>query len=194
VLEKPYSLLLLDEFEKANSDILNLFLQVMDDGRLTDGSGRFVDFQNTIIIATSNAQSEFIKSSLESGIKIESIAAEIKKKLTQQFRPELLNRFSDVIVFKTLSPEDILAITKIQLAGVAKLLMDSQGIEAKFDDGLIALVAKMGYDPVFGARPLRAVISKIVKDPLSEKILLGELDRGSKVTVSEKDGVLQFIR
>jgi len=192
ILEKPYSLLLLDEFEKANPDILNLFLQVLDDGRLTDGSGRLVDFQNTIIIATSNAQSEFIKTSLEEGAGIEMISTEIKKRLTQQFRPELLNRFSDVIVFKTLSREDIVAITRIQLGGVAKLLMDSQGIEAEFDDEAVSVVAKAGYDPVFGARPLRGVISKMIKDPLSGKILRGELERGSKVTVTVKDGTLQF--
>jgi ATP-dependent Clp protease ATP-binding subunit ClpC len=194
VLEKPYSLVLLDEFEKANSDVLNIFLQVMDDGRLTDGLGRMVDFQNTIIIATSNAQSGFIKQSLEEGKKIDDISVEIKKKLTEQFRPELLNRFSEVIVFKTLSEEDILAISKLQIKGVASLLMDSQGIEINFTDEAIALIAKAGYDPVFGARPLRSAISKLVKDPLSGKILSGELDRGSKASVIVKEGALDLIK
>ncbi|MDD5099256.1 MAG: ATP-dependent Clp protease ATP-binding subunit [Candidatus Colwellbacteria bacterium] len=192
VLEKPYSLVLLDEFEKANADVLNLFLQVFDDGRLTDGLGRFVDFQNTIIISTSNAQSDFIKSSLEEGKKIDEISTEIKKRLTEQFRPELLNRFSEVIVFKTLSEEDILAITKLQMKGVAAILAENQGIDVEFDDATVALVAKEGYDPVFGARPLRAAISKLIKDPLSEKILSGEITRGSKAISSIENGKVQF--
>ena len=102
-LKKPYSLILLDEFEKAHPDLVNLFLQVFDDGRLTDNLGRIVDFQNTIIIATSNAHSNFIKSEIEAGRTMSAISEELKKKLTEYFRPELLNRFSGIIVFKSLS-------------------------------------------------------------------------------------------
>ncbi|MDD4930761.1 MAG: ATP-dependent Clp protease ATP-binding subunit [Candidatus Colwellbacteria bacterium] len=193
VLEKPYSLILLDEFEKANSDVLNIFLQVIDDGRLTDGTGRPVDFQNTIIIATSNAQSNFIKSSIDEGKKIDEISVEIKRKLTEQLRPELLNRFSDIIVFKSLSQEDIFAITSLQLKGLSDLLLESQGVSMEFDNLAKGVIAEAGYDPSFGARPLRSTISKLIKDPLSAKILGGEIERGSLISVTAEDGRIRFI-
>ena len=191
VLEKPYSLVLLDEFEKAHPDILNLFLQVFDDGRLTDSLGRTVDFQNTIIIATSNAHSDFIKAEIEKGRNMKDIGDELKKKLTSIFRPELLNRFSGVIVFRNLLPEHIAAIAKIQLEELAATLRD-QGVELAFDDPAIKKVAELGYDPVFGARPLRNVISDRIKSVLAEKILKNEISRGSKLTVGFKNEEFQF--
>jgi len=190
VLAKPYSLILLDEFEKAYPDVLNLFLQVFDDGRLTDNLGRTIDFQNTIIIATSNAHSAFIKSSLEEGKTIGSIGEELKKKLVDYFRPELLNRFSDIIIFKTLSPEDMAKIAKLQLDKMSRDLLAEQGIEISFDDQAVRRLAALGFDPVFGARPLRKVLSEQVKSPLAEKILAGEIRRGSRIRFGrEGDGL-----
>jgi len=194
VSEKPYSLVLLDEFEKANGDVLNLFLQVLDDGRLTDGSGRTVDFQNTIIIATSNAHSNFIKESLERGEDAVSVGEALKKKLTEYFKPELLNRFSGIIAFKTLSVEDMEKIAGLQLKALAKTLEASQGIRMEFESGAISLIAKEGFDPTFGARPLRGAISKLVNDPLSSKILRGEIERGDSVKVSVNGMELAFIK
>ena len=183
VLEKPYSLILLDEFEKAHPDILNLFLQVFDDGRLTDNFGRVVSFENTIIIATSNAHSAFIKEEIEKNRPFDEISAELKKKLVTFFRPELLNRFSSVVTFRNLRPEDIAAITKIQMRSLTNSLKDAQGIYLEVSDEAMGKIAELGYDPVFGARPLRQVISEKIKDPLSKMILSGSVSRGTRVTV-----------
>ncbi len=183
IRQKPYSLILLDEFEKAHPDILNLFLQVFDDGRLTDAAGRMVDFQNTIIITTSNANSEYIKQEIEKGTLVKDLSEQIKKKLTGHFKPELLNRFSGIIVFKPLSPADIKAIAGIQLKELAVTLRESQGIDIQFSEEVVREIAKLGFDPVFGARPLRAVISEKIRGPLAEKILKGEVVRGGKITI-----------
>lgn len=192
VLARPYSLILLDEFEKAHPDILNLFLQVFDDGRLTDNLGRTVDFQNTIIIATSNACSDFIKEEIEKKTSVEKLAIALKKKLTEYFRPELLNRFSDVIVFRNLTLEEIRAVAELHLSGFAKMLRETQGIEISFDSKSVAAIAEWGYDPVFGARPLRKVISERVKSVIAERILKKELGRGNSLAVSLKGDDLEF--
>ncbi len=192
IIQKPYGIILLDEFEKAHPDILNLFLQVFDDGRLTDNGGRTVDFQNTIIVATSNAHSEFIKESIEAGKVISEIAIEIKNKLSSYFRPELLNRFSSIIVFRTLSQEHIYKIASLQLADLSVTVKEVQGIDLSFDDTAISEVARLGYDPVFGARPLRGVISEKLRSVLAEKILKGELVRGSSVKVAVQENLLVF--
>ena len=183
VIQKPYCLILLDEFEKAHSDILNLFLQVFDEGRLTDNLGRTVDFTNTIIIATSNAHSDFIKSHIEAHTPFATITEQLKKKLTDYFKPELLNRFSDIIIFKTLSPSDIEAIAKLQLQDLAETVSETQGINLIFDESVVKKVAELGYDPVFGARPLRSIISEKIKSPLAEKILKGEAVKGQTVKI-----------
>jgi ATP-dependent Clp protease ATP-binding subunit ClpC len=184
VLEKPYSLVLLDEFEKANSDVLNLFLQVLDDGRLTDGTGRTVDFQNTIIIATSNAHSSFIKESIDRGDDPRVMSETLKKRLVEYFKPELLNRFSDIIAFKTLSVSDMEQIAVLNLKSLSKTLEKNQGITMTFTDDAIGVIAREGYDPTFGARPLRGAISKLIKDPLSSKILSGDIKKGDTIEVS----------
>ena len=178
VLKNPYSLVLLDEFEKAHPDILNLFLQVFDDGRLTDSMGHVVDFQNTIIIATSNANSTFIKEEIEKGSKVEDVAVELKKKLTDYFKPELINRFSDIIVFRDLKPEEIYSITKLLVKDVVGTLRAAQGIDLRVDDSALRKIAELGFSPVFGARPLRQVISEKVRSTLAEKILRREITRG----------------
>ena len=192
VREKPFSLLLLDEFEKANADILNLFLQVFDDGRLTDSLGRTVDFQNTIIISTSNAHSAFIKSELERGLNMKQVAEELKKKLVDYFKPELLNRFSDIIVFKNLSPEDIQKIAAIHLTDLANQVREAQGMDLEFDDSAVKKIAELGYDPVFGARPLRNVISDRIKATLAEKILKGEVQKGGKIKIKYENEAFRF--
>lgn len=193
IADKPYCLLLLDEFEKAHPDILNLFLQVFDDGRLTDNVGRTVDFQNTVIIATSNAHSEFIKEEIEKRTSVKEISDQLKKKLTTYFKPELLNRFSGIIVFKPLSSEDIAKIAAIQLADLGATLRANQGIDLSFSSAAVAEIARLGYDPVFGARPLRAVISEKLKGLLSERILKGEVKKGDTVKIEFDGGVFKCL-
>ncbi len=183
ILKKPYSLILLDEFEKAFPDILNLFLQVFDDGRLTDNLGRTVGFQNTIIIATSNAHSDIINESLSKGEKMESIAEYLKKRLTDVFKPELVNRFSKIVVFKDLSPKDVYAVAGINLSDLSNTLIN-QGIKLKFDESAVKQIAKIGYQPEFGARPLRRAIEENLRAPLAEKLLKKEIKRGDNVKVS----------
>ena len=180
VLEKPYCLILLDEFEKAFPDILNLFLQVLDDGRLTDNLGRTVDFTNTIIIATSNAHSDIINESLAKGESMTDIAEYLRTKLVDVFKPELLNRFSKIIVFKDLAPKDLAEIVEFNLREVSEMVK-GQGIFLEFDPDAVAKIARLGYDPAFGARPLRRVIDEKIRAPLSEAILSKKIAKGNKV-------------
>jgi ATP-dependent Clp protease ATP-binding subunit ClpB len=186
VLEKPYSLVLLDEFEKAHPDILNLFLQVFDDGRLTDNLGRTVSFENTVIIATSNAHSDFIKNELEAGHCMDEISDVFKDKLTDVFRPELLNRMT-VVVFKNLSREDVHTIAHFQVGELVNTLKNDKGIELELPDEVVTKLAELGYNPVFGARPLRDVISEKLRGPLAEMILSSGIDRGETI-VAELQG------
>jgi len=191
ILKKPYSLILLDEFEKAFPDIMNLFLQVFDDGRLTDNLGRTVGFQNTIIIATSNAHSDIINDSLSKGEKMESIAEYLKSRLTDVFKPELINRFSKIVVFKDLSPKDVYAVAGINLSDLAGTLID-QGIKLEFDETAVKQIAKIGYQPEFGARPLRRAIEENLRAPLAEKLLKKEINRGDNVKVSFQNEQFSF--
>jgi len=183
VREKPYCLVLLDEFEKAHPDIWNLFLQVFDDGRLTDSLGRVVDFENTIIIATSNAHSDVIHEALRKGESMTDIAEYLKNILVDVFHPELLNRFSDIIVFRDLKPNELEAIVRLQLEELADLLKESREVRLEWSGEVVELLAKLGYEPAYGARPLRRVIRDKIKEPLSEKIIAGEINRGSRVKV-----------
>lgn len=191
ILQKPYSLVLLDEFEKAFPDILNLFLQVLDDGRLTDNLGRTVDFQNTIIIATSNAHSDIINDALNRGQAMSEIAEYLKKKLTDIFKPELLNRFSRIVVFKNLLPADLAKIVGLNLNDVAALVAD-QGIKIEFDPSLINEFVRLGYDPALGARPLRRVIDEKLRAVLARKILEKTVGHGSHVKISSVNGEIEF--
>jgi ATP-dependent Clp protease ATP-binding subunit ClpC len=192
VSEHPYSLVLLDEFEKAFPDILNLFLQVLDDGRLTDNLGRTVDFTNTIVIATSNAHSDIINSSLAKGESMASIAEYLKSRLTDVYKPELLNRFSKVIVFRDLAPQHVRKIAELNLAELANRTAE-QGIHLVFEPAAIDLVAKLGYEPAFGARPLRRVIDDRIRAPLAKKILEGRVERGGGMKVIAAEGEFQFV-
>jgi len=187
VREKPYSLILLDEFEKAFPDVLNLFLQVLDDGRLTDTAGRTIDFTNTIIIATSNAHSDIINEALSKGETMTDIAEYLKKRLVDVFKPELLNRFSKIIIFRNLEPNELSNIVQINLNELAAAVKD-QGIFMAFDPPAVARLAQLGYDPAFGARPLRRVVDEKIREPLSRAILSKTIEKGSRVKLVLKEG------
>lgn len=181
VRKTPYSLILLDEFEKAHPDILNMFLGVFDDGRLTDNMGRTVDFTNTIIIATSNAHSELIKTRLEEDVAVDKISEELKKRLTDYFRPELINRFSAVIAFRPLTIPEVRKITVLMLKGLSKTLEQDQNIVLQFGESAVDRLLEIGYSEIFGARPMRNAISDNVKSILADKILRREIERGDKI-------------
>jgi len=185
VRRRPYSVILLDEIEKAHPDVFNILLQILDEGRLTDGRGKVVDFKNTIIICTSNLGSHLIQ---EKGA--EAVKEELKEILKTTFRPEFLNRIDEVIIFDSLSPEEIKKIVEIQLAEVMNLLA-GQGMELKVSEAAKARLAEQGYDPLYGARPLKRVIQKEIEDPLSTKILQGQFKKGESIKVDFKNN--QFI-
>lgn len=183
VHDNPFSLVLLDEFEKAHPQILDLFLQVLDDGRLTDNKGRTVSFVNTIIIATSNAASEFIREEVTKGTPIDKKFHQKLLSFLQEngiFKPELLNRFDDIVTFKPLSSKEVIIITKLLLLELEQKLK-KQDILISFDEKVVEKVAKEGFDPQFGARPLRRYIQDNIEDLLSQKILKNEIQRGSAI-------------
>ncbi|MDD4901870.1 MAG: ATP-dependent Clp protease ATP-binding subunit [Patescibacteria group bacterium] len=185
VRQKPFSLILLDEFEKANPKIFNLFLQVMDDGRLTDGQGQTIDFTSSIIIATSNAGSQFIQDEMNKGAPLENIKNSlINEQLSQVMRPELINRFDGIIVFKPLSEDDIVAIARLMLSDVAEMLK-SKGMGLEISDGGLLTLAHLGFDPKFGARPLRRLIQDKIEDNIAKKILGNELQRRDTVVIND---------
>jgi ATP-dependent Clp protease ATP-binding subunit ClpC len=177
VRQNPFSLILLDELEKAHPDVLNVFLQVMDDGRLTDGTGRTIDFTNAILIATSNAGTQLIQDRMRENKSIEEIAQELMTSaLSQYFRPEFLNRFDKIVVFKPLSQENIEEIVKLLLEKVGERLL-LKGITLQASDEAIKELAAEGFDPIYGARPLRRLISEKVDDALAKFLLTGKLTR-----------------
>jgi len=189
VRKNPFSLVLLDEIEKAHPDILNIFLQIMDDGRLTDNSGRTIDFTNTIIIATSNAGTGFIQEKVKQNIEISEIKKQlIENQLPQYFRPEFLNRFDGIIVFKPLGLEEVKQITKLMLDKVGKNL-EEKGISLQVEPNAINELAQAGFDPQFGARPLRRVIQQKVQDKLANLILSGEATRRDQVVLAGADKI-----
>ena len=180
VRKNPYSLLLLDEIEKSHPDILNLFLQVMDDGRLTDSAGRVIDFTNIILISTSNAATPFVQEEINKGTDFEIIKEKlIREKLKSHFRPEFLNRFDDIVVFKALSESDIEKITYLLLNQVRKRLL-KKGITLEATEEAIKELAKAGFNPIFGARPLRRVIQNKVENSLANYLLRGKITRRDK--------------
>ncbi len=188
VRRRPYSVILLDEVEKAHKDVFNVLLQVFDEGRLTDGQGRTVDFKNTIIIMTSNVGSEYI---MDEKLTDEEIERKIDETLGDYFRPEFLNRIDERVVFKKLSQENLNGIVKIQLNRFVKRLAE-QEIHIELDDGAIEYLGKKGYDPTFGARPLKRVIQKEIVNVLSKKLLSGEINKGDTIKVKGHDLGLEF--
>ena len=187
VRRRPYSVVLFDEIEKAHPDVFNVLLQVLDDGRITDGQGRTVDFKNTVIIMTSNIGSQYIT---------EEESKEARRRLVTDalrahFRPEFLNRVDEIIIFDRLSEDDLKKIVEIQLGRLSKRL-EQQKITLKLSGSAKELLAREGYDPVYGARPLRRTIQKEILDPLSIDILEGKVREGQTVYVDAKDGALEF--
>jgi ATP-dependent Clp protease ATP-binding subunit ClpB len=197
VRRKPYSVILFDEIEKAHADVFNVLLQVLDDGRLTDGQGRTVDFKNTIVIMTSNLGSPIIQEYFMDGHTDKSahqamedkVLAELKK----HFRPEFLNRVDDVIIFQSLDESELTRIVDIQLRNLEQRLAQ-QNLTLDVDVAAKKFLAKEGYDPQFGARPLKRAIQEFLLDPLATKLLAGEFKPGEKIKVGAKDGELVFAR
>ena len=188
VRRRPYQVVLFDEVEKAHSDVFNVLLQVLDDGRLTDGQGRVVDFSNTLIILTSNLGSQFL-TQIEDGQDVESVEPQVMDVVRGHFRPEFLNRLDEIILFHRLAAEHMAPIVDIQVARVQKLLKDRK-IELDLTDAARRWLGRVGYDPVYGARPLKRAVQRYLQDPLAEKLLAGEVPDGSTVSVDEGDGEL----
>jgi ATP-dependent Clp protease ATP-binding subunit ClpC len=191
VRRRPYSVLLLDEIEKAHPDVFNILLQILDDGRLTDSQGRTVDFKNAVIIMTSNMGAERIQAHARKKESFEELRGDMMQIVRRSLRPEFVNRIDEIIVFR--------ALTKEQLGEIARLLLDrttrrlrAQGIEVEFTEGAVGLIAEEGFDPEFGARPLRRTIQRRVDNELASIVLSGSLNPGDKVVVGVEEGHLDF--
>jgi ATP-dependent Clp protease ATP-binding subunit ClpB len=188
VRRRPYQVVLFDEIEKAHGDVFNVLLQVLDDGRLTDGQGRTVDFKNTLIIMTSNIGSDFLANQRD-GEDTEAVRPQVMAELRVRFRPEFLNRIDEIILFHRLKREQMAAIVDIQIAGIQKLLAERK-LTLTLDDAARNWLANRGYDPTYGARPLKRVIQKQVQDPLAEQMLAGKIKDGDTVKVTVRSGAL----
>jgi ATP-dependent Clp protease ATP-binding subunit ClpB len=186
VRRRPYQVVLFDEIEKAHPDVFNVLLQVLDDGRLTDGQGRTVDFKNTLIIMTSNIGSEYLVSQKE-GEDTSAVREYVMAEVRLKFRPEFLNRIDEIILFHRLKREEMTSIVDIQMQRLQKLLVDRK-ITLQLDDAARTWLANRGYDPAYGARPLKRVIQRNVQDPLAEQILAGRVKDGSTVRIGVRDG------
>jgi ATP-dependent Clp protease ATP-binding subunit ClpB len=198
VRRRPYSVVLFDEIEKAHHDVFNVLLQVLDDGRLTDGQGRTVDFKNTIVIMTSNLGSqniqEYFAKAKGQRLKAEGkseLEKEIMAELKRHFRPEFLNRVDDVIIFQSLDEEELSRIVDIQLEKLKKRLAQQQ-LTLDVDAAAKKLLAREGYDPQFGARPLKRAVQEHILNPLSMRLLEGEFKPGDKIKVTAKGDGLVF--
>ena len=199
VRRKPYAVILFDEVEKAHPDVFNLLLQILEDGRLTDGQGRVVDFKNTVIVMTSNAGAHTIKkqrslgfgSSANSEKTYDDMKDNIMGEVRQIFRPEFLNRVDEIIVFHALTEGEIEQIARLLVAQVCARLSE-RGIELALDDAAMKFISENGSDLQYGARPLRRAIQRMVEDALSEEILLGHIHLGDRVLGTVRDGALAF--
>ena len=197
VRRKPYSVILLDEIEKAHPDVFNILLQVLDDGRLTDNKGRTVDFKNTIIIMTSNIGSHIIQERFE-GVTENNLLAvtettkiEVMELLRRTIRPEFLNRIDEIIMFKPLMRDEIKGIVRIQLKALSAML-EERSIQLEFTESLIDWLAEEGFDPQFGARPLKRLIQREIVNQLSKRLLAGDIDKTKPVLVDVFDGTVVF--
>jgi ATP-dependent Clp protease ATP-binding subunit ClpB len=191
VRRRPYSVLLFDEIEKANPDVFNIFLQIMDDGRLTDGKGRVVDFKNTILIMTSNIGSLSLSGDLTSPERFARASEQVMTALRAHFKPEFLNRIDDIVVFRPLGTEQLTKIVDLRLEDLKKLLADRK-VALELSEAAKHALFTSGYDPAYGARPLKRAIQRMIQDPLAMKILDGEVLHGDHVVVDAKDGKLTF--
>jgi ATP-dependent Clp protease ATP-binding subunit ClpB len=186
VRRKPYSVILLDEVEKAHPDVFNILLQVLDDGRLTDGQGRTVDFRNTVIIMTSNLGSDVIQQLTREKAEYSQLKSEVMSIVASHFRPEFINRVDDIVVFHPLDPQQIKQIAKIQINSLAERLsaMDHKIV---ISDDALSLLAESGYDPVYGARPLKRSIQQKLENPLAEELLSGKFSPAQEIKI-DRDG------
>ncbi len=185
-------MILLDEVEKAHPDVFNVLLQVLDDGRLTDGQGRTVDFRNTVIIMTSNLGSQIIQefASEQNYARMKSAVMEV---VQQSFRPEFINRIDDIVVFHPLGTKQIRSIVDIQLLYLKKRLVE-RNMDLTLDEAARDLLGEAGFDPVYGARPLKRAIQQQIENPLAQRILQGEFVPGDRIRVSVQDGELGFAK
>ena len=192
VRRRPYAVILLDEVEKAHPDVFNVLLQVLDDGRLTDGQGRTVDFRNTVVIMTSNLGSQVIQEYAGEGqyARMKSAVMEI---VQQSFRPEFINRIDDIVVFHPLGSQQIRAIVDIQLLYLRKRLQE-RNMDLTLDDAARDRLGEAGFDPVYGARPLKRTLQQQVENPLAQRILRGEFSPGDRISISSRDGQIEFAK
>lgn len=191
VRRRPYSVVLFDEIEKAHRDVFNVLLQVLDDGRLTDGHGRTVDFKNTIIVMTSNIGTQWIQE-LSGKDKEEELQGRIKEALKEVFRPEFLNRIDDIIIFNRLSKEELQEIVEIQLKALRKRLAE-HNLELVISDGVKGRLVEEGFDPVYGARPLKRTVQRLIENPLASELLKGKFPEGSEIVAqTHSDGKISF--
>jgi ATP-dependent Clp protease ATP-binding subunit ClpB len=186
VRRRPYSVVLFDEIEKAHPDVFNVLLQLLDDGRLTDGQGRTVDFRNTVVIMTSNVGSHLVTDVVESADP-EALRKKVMEELRRMFRPEFLNRVDDIVVFHRLQRSELDRIVDLQLERLRKLLKERQ-LELELTPAARTFLADEGYDPVFGARPLKRAITRYVQDPLAKRLLAGEFGPGDTIVVDRGEG------
>jgi len=206
VRRQPYSVVLLDEIEKAHPEVFNILLQIFEDGRLTDSQGRVVDFKNTVIIMTSNLGARSIQGEPSMGFlsaskpkeeterEYESMKGRIMEELKRTFRPEFLNRIDEIVVFHALTFAEILQIVDLMVGRVAQQAR-AQGIELEITQEVREMLAREGFDPQFGARPLRRAVQRLIEDPLAEEILLGRFSEGDTVLASlDEDGRLVFLK
>ena len=191
VRRRPYSIILLDEVEKAHPDVFNILLQVLDDGRLTDGHGRTVDFRNTAIVMTSNLGSARIQEMAGDGY--DAMKSAVMEVVGQHFRPEFINRVDDLVVFHPLDQQQIRLIAGIQLGMLGKRLANI-GLEMEITDEALDLLAEAGFDPVYGARPLKRAIQQQIENPLAQKILAGDFTSGETINIDVKDAAFTFTK
>jgi ATP-dependent Clp protease ATP-binding subunit ClpB len=197
VRRRPYSVILLDEIEKAHPEVFNILLQVLDDGRLTDNKGRVVNFTNAIIIMTSNLGAQYIRETSEkmkeeeAGDVYERIRSNVLQTLKEAMRPEFLNRIDDIIVFHPLSRDDIHKIVKLQFSRVRKMLSE-QGIDAQLTEKAVDYIADKGYEPAFGARPLKRYLQREVVDELAKRLIEGTVDPQKQIRIDAVNEKLQF--
>ncbi|TXH02800.1 MAG: AAA family ATPase, partial [Nevskiaceae bacterium] len=196
VRRRPYSVILLDEVEKAHADVFNVLLQVLDDGRLTDGQGRTVDFRNTVVVMTSNLGSQVIQEMMSSTTTqhdYEAIKQAVMGIVGQHFRPEFVNRIDEAVVFHPLGSAQIRRIAAIQVQRVEQRMAE-RGIALSFTDAALDQLAQAGFDPVYGARPLKRAVQTLVENPLARSVLDGQFANGDRVEVDTRDGALTFTR
>ncbi|MGL4473880.1 MAG: ATP-dependent chaperone ClpB [Shewanella sp.] len=192
VRRKPYSVILLDEVEKAHPDVFNILLQVLDDGRLTDGQGRTVDFRNTVVIMTSNLGSDIIQESADT-MSYHEMKARVMGVVTQSFRPEFLNRIDETVVFHPLDKENIKRIASIQIESLRRRLADKE-FELEVSDEALSYIAAMGFDPLYGARPLKRTLQQAIENPLAQRLLRGDLLPGRPIRVKVVNEQLDFVQ